>query len=167
MGSKSVPGSAYPTTRPAHLLSTKAFSKKNELLGSKYPKVKPARIRTRNERPDIFLEGEQLSHVHAVYHAQLDQRYLEPFKERLRKSTPYRSRGDIFKLSVPDPCWSSFEEKNADCEGNRKGVSVNNLKKSLSKNTQLSQPSERQKTTGKDVGRPRLKDMRIRMEHKL
>jgi hypothetical protein len=48
MGSKSVPSAAYPTTRPPHLLSTKVFAKKNELTTSKYPKLKPNRIRTRN-----------------------------------------------------------------------------------------------------------------------
>ena len=80
MGSKSVPNSSYSTTRMNHLISTKTFSKKNEILCSKYPKIKPTRIRTRNERPDIFLEGEQLSHVHAVFNREIDPRYLETFK---------------------------------------------------------------------------------------
>jgi hypothetical protein len=76
MGSKSVPNSSYSTNRANHLLSTKAFSKKIEILGNKYPKIKPTRIRTRNERPDIFLEGEQLSHIHSVYNREIDPRYL-------------------------------------------------------------------------------------------
>jgi hypothetical protein len=48
MGSKSVQNSAYSANRANHLISTKAFSKKNDLLNSKYPKIKPSRIRTRN-----------------------------------------------------------------------------------------------------------------------
>jgi hypothetical protein len=90
----------------------------------------------------------------------------------MRRSTPYRSRGEIIKLSIQsndvNQCWSSFDAENPNTAPNgRKGVSFNTLKKSLSKNTQISQPSERQKTTVKDFSKSKPKEMRIRIEHKL
>lgn len=106
--------------------------------------------------------------MHAVYNRELDPRYLEPFREKGRKSTPYRSRAEVIKLSIqsndPHPCWSSFDEQHYSTPANpHKGASLNTLKKSLSKNTQVSQPSERQKTTVKDFSRSKPKEMRIRI----
>lgn len=48
MGSKDVANSIFSATRANHLLSTKTFCKKNDVLTSKYPKVRHNRIKTRN-----------------------------------------------------------------------------------------------------------------------
>ena len=55
MGSKDIPFSSFPTKRPPILTSAKMFIKKGDLLSNKYSKLKTSKIKTRNERPDIFL----------------------------------------------------------------------------------------------------------------
>ena len=57
MGSKDIPLVSFSVKRPTALTSTKVFSKKNDVLNTKYSKHKSNKIKTRNERPDIFLEG--------------------------------------------------------------------------------------------------------------
>jgi hypothetical protein len=54
MGSKEVPMITFPSKRTNHL-NTKSFSKKTEKISTKYTKGRSNRIRTHNERPDIFL----------------------------------------------------------------------------------------------------------------
>ncbi len=56
MGSRDIPTVSYSLKPPPILNNTKIFSRKNDLLATKYAKTKH-KIRTRNERPDIFLEG--------------------------------------------------------------------------------------------------------------
>lgn len=75
MGSKDIPCVTYSTKKVSHL-SVKTFAKKNEILGAKYMKGKSSKIRTRNERPDIFLEGEKLAKINPIWNQEMDARYL-------------------------------------------------------------------------------------------
>ena len=68
--------SSFPLKRPPALNTSKGFAKKNDLLNAKYSKVKQSKIKTRNERPDIFLEGEQLARVNSAWQQEVDMRYF-------------------------------------------------------------------------------------------
>lgn len=83
MGSRDIPSVAFPH-RPQ--LTSKPFPKKPD---RKYPsKTRPPKLRTRNERPDIFLEGEQLTANNSAWQQELDFRYFEHLRNPTRKSTP-------------------------------------------------------------------------------
>jgi hypothetical protein len=88
MGSKDVPMTTYAAKRPKALTSTKTFNKKTDLLNAKFSKIKSVKARTKNERPDIFLEGEQLAKNTQAWQQELDIRYFEHVREKMRKSTP-------------------------------------------------------------------------------
>lgn len=84
----------------------------------------------------------------------------------MRRSAPYRSKGDIIKISIQsnnyNQCCTSFDQDNtSNSTTAQKGVLI--LRKSLSKNNQSSQPSERQKTVSKDFLKSKQKDLRIRV----
>ena len=68
MGGRDIQFSSFPTKRPPALTSAKMFPKKNDLSHNKYSKIRSMKVRTRNERPDIFLEGEQLTKTTAAWH---------------------------------------------------------------------------------------------------
>ena len=88
MGSKDIPLSSFPQRKQSALNSSKGFTKKNDLLNAKYSKLRHNKIRTKNDRPDIFLEGEQLSRVNTAWQHEVDMRYFENIKEKMRSSTP-------------------------------------------------------------------------------
>ena len=88
MGGKDIPFSSFPTKRPPILTSAKMFIKKGQILNNKYSRIKSSKVKTRNERPDIFLEGEQLSKATNVWNQQMDIRYYDSMRDKMRKSTP-------------------------------------------------------------------------------
>jgi hypothetical protein len=58
-------------------------------MSTKYTKGRSNRIRTHNERPDIFLEGEKVCNLKMAWQKNLDIKYLETYKANLqRRSTP-------------------------------------------------------------------------------
>jgi hypothetical protein len=171
MGSKDVASVSFPTKRISHLLSTKTFSKKNELLNVKYSKGRSNRIRTRNERPDIFLEGEQLCQINLIYHREMDLRYLE----KARRSTPHQPKPELAKplphaLPHADTnCWTSFDDQAA-----RNALLIpavarghsNTIFRSNLRSNPLPQTTERQRTQGKDFSRGK-RELRLRVEQRI
>ena len=64
------------------------FAKKGEIVNNKFTKLKQAKVRTKNERPDIFLEGEQLTKATTAWNQEMDIKYFESVRDKMRKSTP-------------------------------------------------------------------------------
>lgn len=87
MGSKDIPTVSFSHKRAPSITNSKAFPKKSDYITNKY-KNKNNKIRTRNERPDIFLEGEQLSKINSIWQNDIDFRYFQNLKQRMRKNTP-------------------------------------------------------------------------------
>ena len=87
MGSKDLPAPSFPAKKPL-LSSSKGFGKKNDVLAIKYPKACSHKIRTRNERPDIYLEGEQVSKNNQIWERDVDIKYLNDMRERFRRNVP-------------------------------------------------------------------------------
>ena len=52
------------------------FAKKGEIVNNKFTKLKQAKVRTKNERPDIFLEGEQLTKATTAWNQEMDIKYF-------------------------------------------------------------------------------------------
>ena len=155
MGSKDLPLVSFPSKKPSPLISAKVFSKKTDILNAKYSKMKNHKVRTRNERPDIFLEGEQLARNNAAWMHQ-DAQYYESIRHSIRKSTPnafvknYQSRGRNL-LARGMPLEADFEEE-ASCAYilNYPRRTTTTMSKLQSSSNRRIYSSERQPTISKD-----------------
>lgn len=88
MGSRDVPTVSYfPFQKKPSINSTKTFIRKNDMIHNKYAKSRPPKIRTKNERPDIFLEGEHIARTNTAWQQEIDFRYFENMRYKMRKST--------------------------------------------------------------------------------
>ena len=87
MGSKDIPTVSFSHKRTPSISNSKGFPKKSDYINNKY-KNKSSKVRTKNQRPDIFLEGEQLSKVTNNWQNDIDFRYFQSLKQKMRKNTP-------------------------------------------------------------------------------
>ena len=86
MGSKDIPTVAFPHKRTPST-ANKCYPKKSDFISGKY-KNKSNKVKTRNDRPDIFLEGEQMARFTTSWQKDVDLRYFQSLKDNHRKYTP-------------------------------------------------------------------------------
>lgn len=88
IGSKTIPPALIATNRRVNSQGqSKNFMRKTEVQSAKNGKTRRNHVRSKNERPDIFLEGEHVSNQPLIiFKGEIDSRFIESCKEKFRKN---------------------------------------------------------------------------------